>query len=134
MQKIRIKYFLDFVPLIIVLIYAINSYWNMVTSNTSLQWQHYLGIIFLIVTIILIFINHQLGVIFFGLTLLLSLITLISFDFGIVTNSLHVTSFQIPLFWGNALSLVWLILHFVLSGRYYVGIATKTYWDSLLKR
>ena len=134
MKKSRIKYLLDFVPLLVVIVYAVDSYWTMIASNTTLQWQHYLGIVFLILTILLIFINHQLGVICFGLTLFLSLITLLSFDFGLVTNWLSVTSFKIPIFWGNALSLVWLILHFVLSGRYYVGIVTKNYWDLLLKK
>jgi hypothetical protein len=105
----------------------------MINSNVNLVWQHYLGIIFIILDIILFYKNHQLGVIFLGTTLLFSLITLLSFNVGLVTNSLHVTSARIPVFYGNAISLVWLILHFILSGRYYVGIVTKKYWQDFLK-
>lgn len=134
MEKDRIKYLLDFVPLVTVSLYAMISYWTMINTNIDLQWQHYLGIIFLILNILIFFINHQLGVIFLGLTLFLALLTFISFDVGIVTNWLSVTSATIPVIYGHVISLVWLMLHFLLSGRYYVGIATRKYWKSLLKK
>ena len=133
MNKNRLKHLLDFVPLIIISAYSVVSVLTMINSNINLVWQHYLGILFIILNIILFFKNHQLGVIFLGITLLFSLITLLSFNVGLVTNTLHVTSARIPIFYGNAVSLVWLILHFILSGRYYVGIVTKKYWQNFLK-
>ncbi|MBK7307823.1 MAG: hypothetical protein IPI88_12865 [Chitinophagaceae bacterium] len=133
MNKNRLKYFLDFVPLVIISTYSLVSVLTMLNSNVNLVWQHYLGIVFIILDIILFYKNHQLGVIFLGITLLLSLITLLSFNVGLVTNSLYITSARIPVFYGNAISLVWLILHFILSGRYYVGIVTKKYWQDFAK-
>ena len=132
MNKNRLKYFLDFVPLIIISTYSVVSVLTMINTNINLVWQHYLGIIFILLDIILFYKNHQLGVIFLGLTLLLSLITLLSFNVGLVTNSLSITSARIPIFYGNAISLVWLILHFILSGRYYVGIVTDKYWQDFV--
>lgn len=134
MEKNRIKYLLDFVPLVTISLYAMVSYWTMINANIELQWQHYLGIIFLILNFIVILINHQLGVLFLGFTLLLGLLTLLSFDVGIVNNWLSVTSAKVPVIYGHVISLIWLMLHFILSGRYYVGIATRNYWKLLLKK
>jgi hypothetical protein len=134
MNRIFKKYYFDFIPLIIILISSIVSIWTMVESNINILWQHYLGIVCILITVFLLIKNHQLGIIFLGVTLFLSLLTIISFNVGIVTNYLSLTSARIPIFYGNALSLVWLILHLILSFRYYVGISTKKYWQQLIKR
>ena len=131
MNRTFIKYLLDFIPLLIISIFSIASFWTMLESNISIVWQHYLGIAFILVIVIMFVKNHQLGALFLGLTLVLSLLTFISFNVGVITNYLSEKKKKIPIFYGNALSLGWLILHLIISFRYYVGIATKKYWQDL---
>lgn len=130
----RIKYYLDFIPLLIVVIYAGFSIGTMIDHGYNLQWQHYLGIALLVIDIIILLKYHQLGIILFGFILLSGLFTLVSFDVGLNVDSLFITSEKIPVFWGNAMCLLWLMIHLIFSFRYYVGIATKDYWRKLLRQ
>ena len=133
-MKDRIKYYLDFVPILIVIIYTGISIGTMISTDNILYWQHYLGITFLILNIIVLCKYHQLGIVFFGFTLIIGLFTLVSFDVGLKVDTLHVTAAMIPIFWGNAMCLLWLTIHLIFSFRYYVGIATKDYWRKLFKQ
>lgn len=132
-MKNPVKYYLDFIPLLTVVLYTAFSIGTMINNENNLEWQHCFGIALLIIDIIILFKYHQLGIIIFGFILLLGLLTLVSFDVGIVTNTLHLTAAEIPVFWGNAMCLLWLIIHLIFSFRYYVGIATKEYWKKLFK-
>jgi hypothetical protein len=134
MNKIRIKYFLDFIPLLIISISLVITFCTAASSDTEIVWQHYLGVIFILLTIVAFIKNHQLGVISLGLTLVLGITTLISFNVGIEINYVFITAARIPIFYGNALSLGWLVLHFILSFRYYIGIATKNYWLNFFRQ
>ena len=134
-MKLSTKIVLDLIPFLIICISAVISFFIMLSSNYVVQWQHYLGFVFLLFNGIIFYRHHQLGLLFLGFTLFFGLIGILSFNVGIVGSSLYWTPFgvKIPLFAGNPILLVWLILHFVLSGRYYVGVITKQYWTSLLK-
>ena len=107
----------------------------MISSNYIIQWQHYLALFFLVLNVIIFYKHHQFGVLFLGLTLLLGLIGILSFNVGLIGSTMYWTPFEmkIPLFAGNPIILILLILHFILSGRYYVGIVTKQYWKALIK-
>jgi hypothetical protein len=132
MKKTK-KEVLDLAPFLIVVVSAIISISTMIVLDYVIKWQHYLGIVFLILNVAILLKNHQLGVLFLGLTLLLGVVGLISFDVGILGSSLYWTPFdiKIPLFIGNPLLFLWLLLHFFLSGRFYTGIITKAYWKAL---
>ncbi len=133
-MKFLKKTMLDFLPFIIICISAIVSLIVMINSNYIIQWQHYLAIVFLVINGVFFYKHHQLGVLFLGLTILLGLTGVLSFNVGIVGTSAYWTPFglQIPIFKGNPIFLIWLILHIVLSGRYYVGVITKKYWQQLI--
>ena len=108
----------------------------MIGSNNIIKWQHYLAFVFIIVNGILFFKQHQLGVLYLGLTLFLSLFGVLSFNVGLLSSSIYWTPFdlKIPIFIGNPIILIWIVLHFILSGRFYIGILTKKYWDNLLDK
>lgn len=127
------KQLLDYIPLIILILSAIISWIIMLSSNIIIQWQHYAGPVFLIANILIFIKNHQWGVLFSGLTLILAMIGLLAFNVGIISSYIYIKPFdaEIPLFIGNPINLIWFILHLILSGRYYFGIATKQYWRKL---
>jgi hypothetical protein len=103
----------------------------MADQNNILYSQHYLGITLLLLNIIILFKFHQLGIILFGFILVAGMLTLVSFDVGLRVDSFFITAAKIPVFWGNAMCLLWLIIHLIFSFRYYVGILTRDYWQKL---
>jgi hypothetical protein len=126
----KIKTYLDFVPLIILFISAVFLIWAVSTSAILLTWEHYLGLTFLTIAVVLFFVRHLYGVLFVGLTLIVGLIGLLSyspeittfyFGIGIKEKQVTILRFQ-PIF------LLWLIIYFVISGRHLVGIASRKYW------
>ena len=135
MKKLSKKQVLDLSLYVAICIWAIVSFITMIASNYIIQWQHYLGLFFLLSNGFIFYKNHQLGTLFLGSTLLLGLIGILSFNVGLIGSSVFWTPYdvKIPLFLGNPIILILLILHFILSGRYYVGIVTKNYWKALLK-
>ena len=103
-------------------------------SDIGLLWKHILGLILLPINYLLFFWRHKVGVLALGLTLLLGLISLLSYSPVITTTTLskEVGDGKLPFFYGQLIFLLWIIIHFILSGRHYVGIVTKKYWDGLI--
>jgi len=134
--KLNSKQLIDLIPLVLLIVLALISLIEMIAKNYIPQWQHYLGLILLVINILIIIKHHQKGVLFLGLVLILALINIVSFNAGIIGSSLYWTPFsiKIPLFSGNPIILLLLILHFVLSGRFYFGILTNQYWKKLFER
>lgn len=104
-------------------------------SEYAIQWQPYLGLIFLGCNALLFRQNHKQGVIFLGLTIVLGIIGFLAFQVGIVGASIYWTpfGFKIPTFAGNPILLAVFILHFIISNRYYDGVLTKKYWQHIKK-
>lgn len=123
---------LDFLPFATLCIWGLTSIIRMIIDKNLVQWQHYLGIAFLIATGFAFKRHHQTGVLVLGVTILLGLFCLLSFNVGLVQSSLFWTpgDIRIPLFWGNPIMLVFLIGHLCISRRLYFGIGTKKYWDA----
>ena len=135
MTKQKIKYLLDFIPLLILIISAIILIWVVVTTDTVFQWRHIAGLIILPINIGLFFWQHKVGVLALCLTLLLGLLGVISFSDAITTTTAYFgksEDFKLPVFHGQPIFLLWLLIHFIVSGRYYVGIVTKKYWQDFL--
>lgn len=133
MTKEKIKNLLDFVPLVILSVYAIILAWTVTDLDTEFLWQHIVGLIFLPINYLLFWWRHKVGVIGLGLTLLIGLFGLLSYS-----NSIAITKYwvgsgdtSIPIFYGQTVFLLWLLIHFIVSGRHYVGIVTKKYWQEL---
>ena len=130
-MKPRLKYWLDFIPLLFVVLYVGYSVITMWSNNIVLQAQHYLAIAFIMLDVIILIKHHQSGLILFGFILLSGLFNIVSFDVGVVRHSADITAARLPIFRGNATCLLLLVIHFIFSFRYYVGILTKSYWKSL---
>lgn len=132
-MKDRIKYFLDFIPLLVLIVCAIILLWTVARTNIVLQFEHYLGIIFLIITVGLFILSHKLGVVSLGITILLGIFKVLSlspvisaYSFGGSLNGYSIGGLKI-----QTIFILWLIIHLVLSSRYYKGIATKKYWQTI---
>lgn len=137
MTKYKIKNLLDFTPLVIISIYAIILVWTVASSDAVLSSKHIVGLIVLPLNFLLFKWSHKVGVLGLGLTLLFGLLSLLSYTHSIQTSTLSIgktEDFQIPIFWGQPIFLLWLIIHFVVSGRHYVGIVTKKYWQDLFDK
>jgi hypothetical protein len=130
----KTKIYLDYIPLLILFCSSAYLLWTIATTNIGLVGRHYIGLAFLLVTVLLFFIRHLFGVLFLGFTNILGFFGFLSYSPAIFTTTFgktlgegeHLTllSFQ-PIF------LIWITIYFVLSGRYYVGIISKKYWSEV---
>ncbi|MBL7733098.1 MAG: hypothetical protein JNM88_18145 [Chitinophagaceae bacterium] len=137
MTKNQIKNLSDFVPLIILTISAIILVWTIMTTEYVFQWKHIVGLCFLPIIFIAFRLRHKVGVLVSGLTLLLGLVSLLSYSPAVTTTILTFgknEDSQIPVFYGQPIFLLWLLIHFIVSGRHYVAIATKKYWQEIFSK
>ena len=135
MKKDKIKKLLDFVPLIILTISAIVLVWTISTTDIVFMWKHIVGFCFLPIIFLSFHWRHKIGVLTLGLTLLIGLLSLLSYSPAVTTSTWTIgkdADSQIPIFYGQPIFLLWLIVHFIFSSRHYVGILTKKYWQDLL--
>ncbi|MFY7840967.1 MAG: hypothetical protein ACOVP7_11865 [Lacibacter sp.] len=136
MTKDKIKSLLDFVPLIILKVYAIVLIWTVATTNIIFSYEHYIGLTLLVITAGLFIKRHKLGVLSLGLTLLLGLFKVLSYSAAMMFHSFggSINGRSTPEIKIQAIFLLWLLIHFILSGRHYAGIATKKYWQDLFNK
>ena len=85
----------------------------------------------LVIATITILKNHKIGVLVLGLTIILGLIGLLSFSPAITTTSFGIGEQKITLLRFQPIFVLWATIHFILSGRYYVGIVNKKYWENI---
>jgi hypothetical protein len=135
-MKSKIRIYLDYIPLVILLASAALLIWSVVNDGIVLNWKHYIGLVVLPVCVVLFMARHLYGVLFLGVMLIAGLIGLLSYSIGITTTSfglgdpddgITLVRFQ-PIF------LLWLVIYFVVSGRHIVGIGTKKYWEEVKAR
>lgn len=136
MTKDKIKNISDFIPLAILTISAIILTYKVIATDALIIWKHIAGFIFLPVNYFLFRWQHKIGVLSLGLTLFTGLAGLISYNHAIVTASSYINfgDIRIPVFYGQPIFLLWLLLHFIVSGRHYLGIGTKSYWQEILSK
>jgi len=123
------------IPLVVLAIYAVELLLTVAFTDIVLNWKHYLGFGFLIITTIIIFKNHQLGTLCLGLILLLGYFGLWSLSPKLLSISFGIQPFGffIPFFNGQPIIIALTIVHFYLSSRYYFGIVTKKYWQAFME-
>jgi len=137
MTKDKIRNLLDFIPLIILTISAIFLIWTVFTTDSGFLWKHFVGLCFLPLNYLAFWWRHKVGVIALGLTLIVGLLSLLSYSHSVTTSTWTIgksEDSQIPIFYGQPIFLLWLLIHFILSGRHYVAIATKKYWQDLFNK
>jgi hypothetical protein len=131
MKKLLKSGILDFIPLVILIGYAINLVVVVSTTDLSFQKVHYAGLSLVLVATVIFFINHKLGVIFLGATILIGLVGFASLSPAVNTTTLSISGAGISF---QAIFLLWAIIHAIISGRHYVGIATADYWDDIFDK
>ena len=128
MKRILNSGLIGMIPLFILIFSAIYLVWLVSTSNILLQNKHIARLIFVALATIAFFILYKPAILFLGLTMILGLCGLISLSPSISIVSIYIgplgISFQ-PIF------LLWIVIHFMLSGKYYVGLLTKEYWKMI---
>jgi hypothetical protein len=137
MTKEKIKPLLDFIPFVILTISAIVLVWTNIATNSVFMWRHFVGLFFLPIILLAFRYKHKIGVLVLGLTLLLGLLTVLSYSNTVTTSTLTIgktSDSQITFFYGQPIFLLWLLIHFIVSGRHYVGIVTKKYWQDLFNK
>lgn len=130
----KTKKLLDFIPLIALIISSIILIVARLSSEILLQKRHIVGLTILLVPIVLFFFIHKLGVLATGLIILLGLFGALSYSPAISTMTIGKTfevEDRLTLLYFQPIFLLWLILHLLLSGRYYTGIVTKRYWENI---
>ena len=106
LTKEKIKNYLDFIPLVIVTICAINLVWVVMTTDIVFSWKHIVGLLFLPINYFLFFKNHKVGVVGLGLTLFIGMVSLLSFSPAIEITTFIIgktEDFQIPIFYGQTI-------------------------------
>jgi hypothetical protein len=134
MKREQIKYLLDFIPSIILLLYSTELVADLLNRSARIEPANITGLAVLPVIFFLLVKKHKAGVLLLGLVLLLSVIGLFSFSVGYsawkfgIGNDRSGFSFRSP---GNPLFILYFILHTIFSGRYYTGILTRKYWREM---
>lgn len=134
MQNAIYKRYLDYVPFIILSVAAVYLLITTAQNGIVLRMQHYAGLVFLfVVAAFFILKKHQFAMLVLGLTLIAGYIGFVNYSPVLRTFSFSLTQggIMIPLCNGQPLVIICLLLHFILSGRYYVGILTRKYWVTL---
>jgi hypothetical protein len=136
MTKDKIRNLSDFVPLIILTVYAIILIWTVATTNIIFSYEHYIGIALLVITTGFFIKRHKLGVLLLGMTLLPGLFKILSYSAVVTSHSYggSINGHSSPEIKIQAVFLLWLFIHFIVSARHYVGIVTKKYWLELFNK
>jgi hypothetical protein len=135
MKQNKAKYNLDFLPLLILIISAVILITTVIKENTFFLPKHIIALVILVLDGCFFIWRHRIGVLSLGLTLVLGLFGVLSFNYSIAIHTFYVgknEDSQIPIFYGQPIFILWLILHFVISSRYYEGVFSKKCWMDLL--
>jgi hypothetical protein len=136
MTKQRKKYWLDFIPLLILTVYVVILIWTVSTTNIIFSYEHYIGLTLYVIATGLLIKIHKLGVLVLGVTLLLGVFKVLSYSAVIIYHSYggSLNGYSSPEIKIQSIFILWLLVHFIISGRHYIGILTKKYWQDLFDR
>lgn len=136
MKLVKLKYYLDFVPLIVLFVYACLMIVSLSEQHLQPHWKNIIGLIVLPINMQLLLKKHKLGVVVLGCTIMLGVVGVMSFDAAISIHTISVGKTEnlfIPIFYGQPVFLMLLLLHFLISGKNYLGVLTKSFWIDILK-
>jgi hypothetical protein len=123
----------DYLALVILYITAFYLLWAFFDGQILFMWKHYVGFLMIVITTVLFFKNHKIGVLSLGFTILLGLFGILSFSPAIntITIGKSIGDSQISIIAFQPIFILWAIIHFALSGRYYIGVASNKYWKNI---
>jgi hypothetical protein len=88
MTKDKVKTLADYIPLLILTVYAVILLWTVGTTNIAFSYEHYTGLTLLVVTIVSFSWRHKLGVLSLGLTLVLGFLKLFHIRVSLIITQL----------------------------------------------
>jgi ABC-type transport system involved in cytochrome c biogenesis permease component len=123
----------DFIPLLILIVSACYLLWSYLNGQILLSWKHILGFVLLTASCALFLKYHKAGVLCVGLTILLGVFGILSFSPSISTMTIgkSLGGDDISLLYFQPIFLLWAVIYFAVSARYYTGILTKRYWQNI---
>ncbi|NCI48992.1 hypothetical protein GWC95_03605 [Sediminibacterium roseum] len=123
----------DYLPLFILYVTAMYLLYAFFDGRILFMWKHYVGFVMIVATTLIFLKNHKIGVLSLGLTVLLGLFGLLSFSPAIntITIGKSIGDSQISIIAFQPIFVLWAVIHFALSGRYYVGVASNKYWKNI---
>lgn len=133
-MKAAIKKKFDFIPLVCLFFSAIYLLIMRFNGEILLQKRHLVGLLLLPIPAVLFFLRHKLGILSLGFLILSGLFGVLSYSPSIKTITIGKTfdnGASVPLLFFQPIFIVWLIIHLILSGRYYTGVASKKYWEDM---
>jgi len=130
----KTKRLLDYIPYSALIISAIFLVYSRINGEILFQIRHIIGLILIPIPFLLFNYRHKIGVLFLGFMLIIGLFGAISYSPAITTTTVgkglsNGDSFTFLYF--QPIFLLWICLHFIVSGRYYTGILSKKYWDNI---
>jgi hypothetical protein len=125
-MKARNQKLLDYFPFAVVIGYSISEWQKYYQEGIVIKWQTYLGLLLMIAIFISLISKHKAGVLLIALLNISGLTGLASVSPAIANSFIKINSISLPI--ADPIFLLFLIIHFICSGRNYVGILTKDYW------
>ncbi|MES2513784.1 MAG: hypothetical protein V4580_06540 [Bacteroidota bacterium] len=106
------------------------------STNAVMQVQHYLCVLLPLATLVMLFINHNLFNLMLGITLVIGNFGGLSCFHEISTSyvGFHIGPLPIPLYYGQPLYSVLLLIYMLFNKEFYIGLVTKEYWQGFLHR
>lgn len=101
-----------------------------------LEIRHYISLLFTLGTIVVLFKNINLFTLLLGLMLLIGNFGLLSSIIEIRTcyTTFNIGSLHIPIYYGQPTYSVMLVVYLIFNKGFFIGIATKEYWQGFLTR
>lgn len=134
MQKNKIKKLADYIPLVILAVSAFALIRAVMVNDLIIRGKHIAGLCIVPLCFLVFLYNHRIGVLVLALSLLTGLAGLISYSPYLSVTTIMFGKSEtsaVPVFKGQPIFLLWLLIHFIVSGRHYVGILTREYWKKL---
>ncbi len=136
MNKEKIRTIVDYIPLIIIICYALVMLYNaFIGGGHEFGIKNANAIVLLIATIVILRKDHKKGVLALGLYMILGFWRVHSFypsnqsvSFGLGLGAL---SLKLP---ANPFYLLLFIFHFIVSHHWYYGVLSKKYWTELFQK
>jgi hypothetical protein len=106
------------------------------STDANMQVQHYLCVLLPLATLIMLFINHNLFNLMLGITLVIGNFGGLSCFHEISTSyvGFHIGPLPIPLYYGQPLYSVLLLIYMLFNKEFYIGLVTKAYWQGFIHR
>lgn len=133
-MTIQTKKRLDYIPYVALIISACWLIYSRINGDILFQLRHIAGLILLPIPAFIFPYRHKLGVLTLGLLLLIGLFGGLSYSPAITTGTFGKTlsdGSQLTLLYYQPIFILWFVLHLILSGRYYTGVASKKYWQQI---